>query len=1326
MSESNSNNPLADLLDDNLQDDEEDVDFVPDPKDEDDDDDFDEDDEDFNPDQEEEDDIQENSSSSSSSMVLQNEAVNDSKGSGDPIEANVPGDEDEDDEDEDDEDFDPEAMLEEDDNDEMNDDDGLLEDPWNATRVNDETIEKENGGMDSKSTNNEEEATTSGITTVDSTSTVDGSNHVEGNLGTVTSRSQKLVERVGAFDRRPIITEDFPAPQDEKLLTSNGGSLHSSTDQSKNEEELAKHKDQLRVTGSERNLSTNRFIFHDLVMNGDVNRVRRCLFPSQLQEEEEEKRRNENNPASITGNEIQEDKEMIQEQEENDPVVQRVQLLMSIADDADEHPMFKIDDRGIVPFHVAIFHRQFECFKLILDWILQLGERNSGLYLQYISRLLGDRCHNAPLLHLIVSIGAQKNTVSPARPKTSALEEQKGDATTNYNSTTSDEKKKEGEESGNKQQSSKVTINSADFALQCITYLCKIFDEGTFSDSSTVPPSSVFTASNPKTMFRRLLFNQFQSVDEFGRTALHLAASAGLGKIYGMLAQRYNETKVSDETTTTTMETMGDNGGLGTTSSSIDNGLGSLTDRWSAIPFMYACLHERADFVGKCFDKEKENWTEAMIPQSCRFKQDKWGRNILHYCAMGNAKSTYGLIQLLEYSDGTKAFSKDVIDQLLSTTDIFGRTPREELKESWQANWFDDNAEPLCGSCVSPSGEQSKKKTNAWTSPKIGLGDAPGLDNGKDCALITDDTCRFGHLTCVPCSMGRDTVEECPPENIDRLKCLLDPQNGTLRNPEMWKEGFKLKIMQSNKCSWADVLRVHSWMYCLKLMKLCASLPEQISHTPGLEYEQIMSDAIGAIDGDTAVSGESMDAALYAAGAVTQAVDLIMDKKNTSRRVFCAVRPPGHHAGPDGLVTNKHDHNGSHGFCLLNNVAIGAAYARHVYRDKLKRVAILDFDVHHGNGTQAILEQVRPRHVETSFKTPLGAGCLVEARWRPWLDHTDHSNIFFASVHGYGKKVQGYEDDPSVPWFYSSSGPTGVINSPKIINVGLPVNRKRSSIDWREAWRKSVLPQLVEFNPDMIFISAGFDGHKKDELNLGFVAIDEDDYEWLTERICSVANRCCNDRVVSVLEGGYQVGGHEVGAFGRSVALHVKQLQSRSVAKYYPEDFEKESEFENDEYERQKAERMERMQQKANEMRLRHLQWAQSLSRANNSEDESEAVRHFQLAQSLSRANNPEDELEEGLNTNYTNGDSHDKLEEQLQEVEDSSTLLNALETVNTENDQNLVSVPVPHDVIQVNNDGEDEPPFKKQRRSRGGRERKKIDYAALNAKLEMEEQQNN
>lgn len=120
---------------------------------------------------------------------------------------------------------------------------------------------------------------------------------------------------------------------------------------------------------------------------------------------------------------------------------------------------------------------------------------------------------------------------------------------------------------------------------------------------------------------------------------------------------------------------------------------------------------------------------------------------------------------------------------------------------------------------------------------------------------------------------------------------------------------------------------------------------------------------------------------------------------------------------------------GSHGFCLFNNVAIAAAYARCVHRTKIRKVAIVDFDVHHGNGTEALVRNLSPSVQEESFQTPFAKGTVSTPMYKPWLDSSDPSNVFFASIHGYGRKVPDIEVGPQTAWFYPASGETSRLSA---------------------------------------------------------------------------------------------------------------------------------------------------------------------------------------------------------------------------------------------------------------------------------------------------------
>ena len=225
------------------------------------------------------------------------------------------------------------------------------------------------------------------------------------------------------------------------------------------------------------------------------------------------------------------------------------------------------------------------------------------------------------------------------------------------------------------------------------------------------------------------------------------------------------------------------------------------------------------------------------------------------------------------------------------------------------------------------------------------------------------------------------------------------------------------------------------------------------------------------LDPDTAMNPHTWQAALRAAGAAVAATDAVIDGRYDS--AFCSVRPPGHHAEPARAM----------GFCFFNNVAIAARHALEVRG--LARVAIVDFDVHHGNGTEAAFAGDERVLMCSFFQHP----------------------------------------------FYPFSGADN--QAPNMVNLPMPARTPGSSV--RESIDMLWLPRLEAFKPEMIFVSAGFDAHREDDLgNMGLV---ENDYTWITEQIRRVADRHASGRIVSCLEGGYNLS-----ALGRSVVAHVRAL----------------------------------------------------------------------------------------------------------------------------------------------------------------------------------------
>jgi len=251
----------------------------------------------------------------------------------------------------------------------------------------------------------------------------------------------------------------------------------------------------------------------------------------------------------------------------------------------------------------------------------------------------------------------------------------------------------------------------------------------------------------------------------------------------------------------------------------------------------------------------------------------------------------------------------------------------------------------------------------------------------------------------------------------------------------------------------------------------------------GPDYLQLLRNArpaegIGQIDPDTFISSRSLDAAATALGGALSALDAVL--LGEVDNAFCAIRPPGHHAEIDRPM----------GFCLVNTIAITAREAQRKYG--AERIAIIDFDVHHGNGTQDI------------FK--------------------DDASVFYASSHQF-------------PLFPGTGWPqeTGVGN---LVNVPLPAQSDGGTM--REAYRGTILPALIDFSPDIILVSAGFDADHRDPLaGLNWVP---NDFAWLTGKLMDVADRQCGNRIVSLLEGGYDLKG-----LAEGVSHHVAMLMDGVV-----------------------------------------------------------------------------------------------------------------------------------------------------------------------------------
>ncbi len=303
-------------------------------------------------------------------------------------------------------------------------------------------------------------------------------------------------------------------------------------------------------------------------------------------------------------------------------------------------------------------------------------------------------------------------------------------------------------------------------------------------------------------------------------------------------------------------------------------------------------------------------------------------------------------------------------------------------------------------------------------------------------------TILYSHPACLEHDTGHGH-----PESAERLEALL----ARLDAPEF----SRLEWRNAPSAERSQLSRAHDITYISKVFK---TVP-----TEGEAY----------LAPDSVMSPGSLGAALRAAGAVCAAVDAVLGGE--AQNAFCAVRPPGHHAAVINTM----------GFCIFNNVAIGVEQARQVHG--VEHIAVVDFDVHHGNGTQAI--------------------------------YRADPNVMFASIHQ--------------SLIFPKTGSSSEIGVGNLVNV--PLARKTSAEEFRQAFKDKIVPRLMDFRPEMLFVSAGFDAHVRDPL--GDQRLKTDDFAWLTRELTAVAEAHCGGRLVSVLEGGY-----DPEAVAQSGAAHVGEL----------------------------------------------------------------------------------------------------------------------------------------------------------------------------------------
>ena len=431
-------------------------------------------------------------------------------------------------------------------------------------------------------------------------------------------------------------------------------------------------------------------------------------------------------------------------------------------------------------------------------------------------------------------------------------------------------------------------------------------------------------------------------------------------------------------------------------------------------------------------------------------------------------------------------------------------------------------------------------------------------------------------------------------ENSDRLSCLIDEMDGIILNDRVFhfrgvniENDYKsrssgqgsgtdclLFYKSDRKSTLNDILKCHDIEYIQKLKNLCEGMKNENgnSHNNKNKHENNKNNHIKIgnnninynlnclntnplykesiedrshyffhkqLDTDTYINEYSYENIYNTTGCVFDAIDLVM--KGSAKNAFALIRPPGHHSGFYGPVENPLGN--SSGFCIVNNVCIGAAYAKYKYKNDIKKIAIIDFDVHHGNGTEEIVQMLKGKPFKTSISSDkMGTFINKQTKRLNWLDFDDAKNVLFVSTHLY------FEDNPRLFYPYTGGLDNNTQKDDEIYPGGIlniPFGPKNNNpLEYRNIFKMKLVPRLHKFKPDLIMISAGFDGHEYEYINKGKMKLNEFDFAYITQQIQFLANKFCNGRVVSVLEGGYNVSTGLVSSFAQSAYFHARFLNS--------------------------------------------------------------------------------------------------------------------------------------------------------------------------------------